>query len=425
LQVSVEILVGNQPALAKLVAKTAKVATVKTAKLVKKIDIEGVVDIASSDGGTTTQTIAAGTPEPKPAAKTNINSVYATLFTDPERTINVCEEARSEEDMSQDQLQTADLGGQTQDVPRSKINYNEQKKLGKGPSAYMFDHLDDILESDLTTEFSRIWGEATSDPDNKGIEGHEDPYTLDKILGYNRGTGEVPAEADLIAKMKTFNPKFNDAVWKISIPFTRLEKIAKEWNWYLDLSKPNPAKYLLDKYDYNGDGRLSPREFMIAAIKNNKKILEMTGTRACKNCLSEIIGKKIDPLYMYIDCANTNMITAEQIWKNFRSLKRKAPTKYDMYSCKLSSGHYRTTAVNDFVLKAQKSVEGKLTKEEFRIGLLTGYWDRHTSDSLVFLNDGSNGKDSHRWKNGSIDIICMNISCAIKPNPQLCATETK
>jgi len=276
----------------------------------------------------------------------------------------------------------------------------------------MFDHLDAILETDITQEFSRIWGLASN---MTPFEGEVDPYTLASMLGINKGAGALPNDDALLAKMASFNPKWNTEIWKMSLDIPKVSRLLKEWNWYQDTSKASPAKWFVDKYDYNGDGRLSPREFVIAMIKNNKKILEMTGTRACKNCLSEIIGRKIDPLYMYIDCANTNMITAEQIWKNFKTLKRTDPQNYNMYNCSLSSGAYRTTAVNDFVIKAQKSVEGKLTKEEFRLGILIGYWDRHLSDTIVFLNDGKTAKDSHRWQSAdkTKDTVCEKIKSAI------------
>jgi hypothetical protein len=385
---------------------------------------EAVVNTLTSKAAKRSGEVPSAPADPAPAGgagttekpKSQTSEIYATLFTDPDRTVNTCEEIRTEEDRNQE-LQRIDYGGQTQDIPRTKINYNAEKKLGVGPSAYMYDHLDDILREDLKGEFSRIWGEAVA---LKPLEGIEDPYTLDKILGINRGSqmNTVPPKDQLLSRMKSFNPKFNEGLWEASLPLPVIARLVKEWFWFEDTSKNNPAKWVLDKYDYNGDGRLSPSELIIATIKNNKRIVENQGPKTCKNCLTEIIGKKIDPLYMYIDCGNMNMITAENIWKNFKQLKRKQPQQYNMYSCKLNSGSYRTTAVNDFVLKSQKSIDGKLTKEEFRLGVLIGYWYRETKPDVALITPSQiiEEKDTKRWDGNTKDIVCNKVLDAITNN---------
>jgi len=138
LQVSVEVLAGTNIALTKVVTDTKKAGTAITGKLTRKNDPV----IASTAAATDTPPAAAGAPAGSgtpPAggetaaagAKQPITSVYATLFTDPDRTINVCDEAKSEEDISQNELIASDLGSFSQNVPRTKINYNEQKKNRK------------------------------------------------------------------------------------------------------------------------------------------------------------------------------------------------------------------------------------------------------------------------------------------------------
>ena len=169
----------------------------------------------------------------------------------------------------------------------------------------------------------------------------------------------------------------------------------------------DPGQYIVDKYDFNGDGRLDAREFIIAMINNNKKVIE--GLKKCRNCMETIILSKLDPIYMYLDCSSNSMVSAEQMWAGFQKLKR-STLGYDIFKCQLDSGKYRTSAINDFILKAHKLVDGKVTKEEFRSGILTGYWNRQTDNTKVFLDDGRNLK-TLRWggQNGNVDIICERI----------------
>jgi len=181
----------------------------------------------------------------------------------------------------------------------------------------------------------------------------------------------------------------------------------KKWNWFIDTSLPDYAKSIVDKYDFDGDGRLNAREFIIAMIRNNKKVVD--SLNKCLNCMETVVEKKIDPMYLYVDCGSTGTITSEQLWTSMHNLKRPVQTKYNIYNCSLESGQYRTTSMNDFVLKSKVTLDGKLTKEEFRLGVLQGYWERHVRNTGVVLDDSHNMK-SLRWaSDGDIDQVCDRI----------------
>ncbi len=347
---------------------------------------------------------------PQPAAPVatsnaaNVTQLIANLFNDP------IHPPECSSDKDNKEVEAANAINITEDgtvwaLPRPKPNFHEKKKLGWDTSAYFFDYLDDVLQKDIVAEFDRIFKEAQK---VQPPAGYNDTYALEKILGLS---GAIPAKQELYKKVASIAPSFNPSVWETAISIGQIETIFKDWNWYANTAKPNPAKYLVDRYDYDGDGRLNPREFLIAMIRNNKRVVD--GAKKCKNCMENVIANKIDPMYMFLDCGAKNQITSEQMWVGLQKLKR---TKLgnDIYQCKLEGGKYRTSAINDFVLKSHKIVEGKLTKEEFRLGLLTGYWDRQTDNTKIFLDDGHNMKNLRWAQDGNIDIVCERIKASIK-----------
>lgn len=337
----------------------------------------------------------------------NVTQLIANLFKDPTHPPECKSDKPSKEDEQANAVNITE-DGTVWNLPRQKVNFHEKKKLGWDASAYLFDYLDDILQKDIVTEFDRIFKDAQKIQPQAGFK---DPYSLDKMLNLNGAN--IPPKEELYKKIASVSPSFNPSIWETSISIGQIETIIKDWSWYANPSKPDPAKYIVDKYDYDGDGRLNSREFIIAMIRNNKRVVD--GAKKCKNCLENIISTKIDPMYIYLDCGAKDQITSEQMWTGFATLKRSS-LNYDIYKCTLDGGKYRTSAINDFVLKSQKIVEGKLTKEEFRLGLLTGYWDRQTDNTKVFLDDGHNMKKMRWAGDGQTDIVCERIKASIEKN---------
>jgi len=171
----------------------------------------------------------------------------------------------------------------------------------------------------------------------------------------------------------------------------------------------------VDRYDFDGDGRLNPREFIIMSIIHNKNVLGTT----CKHCYNDIITKKIDPIFRFLDCNNDGKINSEDMWANFEGLKR-APAnsgKYNIYGCTIKGKKYRTGSMNDFIIKNMKSFDGYLTKEEFRAAVLLGYWDRQTDIEKIYPDDTRTFKQLRWGTDGGTDVVCQRILTANNPPP--------
>jgi len=286
---------------------------------------------------------------------------------------------------------------------KKKDNYYAKRLIGWGPSSYIFDYIDEVLEKRIVFKFWEVVDLAKKvalDPTYK------DPYTLENILG-QQGTEEV-----LLASLKSLQPTFDEAVWRSSITVSQVNALLNEWKWFKDATKADYAKFFVDKYDFNGDGRLSPREFIIGNIRNNKAII---GTGTCKFCFEEIIKDTIDPIFMHLDCKNEEKINAESIWTGLKTLKRPdeksdSNNKFNFYNCQYGNGLGRTNVPNDFVVKGQKTMDGFLSKTEFRLSVLQGYWARHVND-LGIIVDHKQSLRGMRWlKEGVTDVVCANLT---------------
>ena len=198
---------------------------------------------------------------------------------------------------------------------------------------------------------------------------------------------------------------FNEKSWKISITTAQINTIMTEWNWQVRYitNSPDTARAFVDEFDFNGDGRLSPEEFIIAMIISNKSI---AGNGVCKNCMEEVIKNTIDPIYMYLDATNEEKVNAENIWTNLQKLKRPKPNAYNFFLCDFNGGSFRTSAVNDFIIKAKHSIDGYLTKTEFRLAVLQGYWNRHVDDLGINVNAEFSMKPLRWDSEGNVDTIC-------------------
>jgi hypothetical protein len=355
-----------------------------------------------------TPSVPQGNTQGDPNSLNNkMTQIFTQMFTDPLRKDTPCPCSKQQASEEEESEVTVDADGLVRAIPKRKTNYFEKKKMGWEASAYFFDYIDPVFMKEITDELRRIFSEAQK---ISPLQGYKDPYSLEGILGINIAT--KPSEVEMMNKLKALWPAFNENMWKASITTGQIASIIEQWSWNFDTSNPNPAKAIVDKFDFNGDGRLNTREFLLAMIENNKKVID--GAKKCKNCMENIIMNKIDPMFMYFDCASMNIITAEEIWNSLPKLKRDPVKGFDIFKCHLESGKYRTSAINDFILKAHKIVDGKITKEEFRHGILMGYWDRQTDETEVFSTDAKNLK-MFRWdQTGETDIVCTKIQASIR-----------
>ena len=335
-----------------------------------------------------------------------LESAWKRLFTDPNRSTLSCDNKnelkKTNEEKKMEQEDRVKYGAKP-GMPKKKENYYERKMIGWGPSAYLFDFIDDVLEKEIVSEFKRIWLEAntiTPDPTFK------DPYSLENMLGMT-GTEEELLQKVLSLTLKSDGTyTFDKKSWQNSLPLAKLAKLVDEWKWYVDKKKPDPYKAILDKFDFNGDGRLNPKEFIIAMIRNNKLISEIG---VCKNCLEKIVNESINPIFMYLDCSNAEKINSQDIWNNLQKLKRSNANTFNFYLCEVNGGTFRTSTVNDFIIKSKVTLEGYLSKSEFRQAILNGYWTRHVDEYTIYDDDKRNMK-SLRWsEDGTVDKVCEAI----------------
>jgi len=256
----------------------------------------------------------------------------------------------------------------------------------------LFDYLDEVLQKDVVGEFEKIYNTSLkTKPDKK--DNFTEPYPLSKMVSaysqmpvgnsVNSSDNNDPA---LITRLKEISgPKaFNENSYKAGVTVSNVYATAKNNKWNHDQNDPDFARKIVDTYDFDGDGRLNPREFIIMSILNNKNIL---GSATCNSCYGDVIAKKIDPIFNFIDCNNDGKITAEDMWNSLEGLKRKNANLYNIYTCTIRGKKYRTHAMNDFIIKSMMQFDGVITKDEFRAGILLGYWDRHTDVERINRNN--------------------------------------
>jgi len=208
--------------------------------------------------------------------------------------------------------------------------------------------------------------------------------------------------------MQELNSKFDQVEYNNSLTAVHIRSACKQYNWECQASQIDDySKHVVDTFDFNGDGRLNVQEFILAVIVINKE--SMIAGSCKKNCFDEIIAKLV-PIFKFLDCKNEGIINAEKIWIGMKNLKR-PNAKYDIYGkCDAETGSYRTTTINDFVLKNMKKKGGALYIEEFVSGVLLGFWARQTDKKMVYKDDSRSLIDS-RWKqDGMLDSVCQQIN---------------
>ena len=276
-------------------------------------------------------------------------------------------------------------------IPRNKVNKYDSRLYGWGPSAYLFDFLDPVLEEKTLKIFNDLWKEVSSMNSFPTKEDKEDPYTLQRIFNMPDQT-----EAVLLEKFKALKPSFKKDVWQASVTIPQVRMASKTWNFNANTN--DQAREIVDTYDYNGDGRLSRKEYIIAYLNINRAIMGQKSCTTYKNsagvqteneCIHSFIKNIIYPMFHRADCGDyDDKIGSEEIWYSFKSLIRKHSDKdekrFDIYSCIILNEPYHTTAINDFILKSAKTIESYLNKLEFTRGIFLAYWARSVDDLTIF-----------------------------------------
>ena len=270
------------------------------------------------------------------------------------------------------------------------------KKWGYEQASYLFDFLDPSLRPLVLKDFKLIYNSFKAYP-NGDTKDYKDPYNLNYKIPVNLNDA---AKETITRQMINFNKNLDHEVYKLSLNAVQINKGAKVNNWSLD-KVDDFAKSFIQSYDMNMDGRLSPREFILGSIWQNKKILSSDDCTLCYNKLTD----KIDGIFSYIDCNKDGLISSKDIMDKLKNLRRDT-TKWNYFSL-ANQATIRTAVTNDFVLKNMASIKGMLTKAEFRLGVLLGFWDRQTDDYRIIEDDSRNLK-SLRWKdNDVVDLMAL------------------
>jgi hypothetical protein len=314
-----------------------------------------------------------------------LKTLILSMFSQPECPRNIRSKVQEEKPVST----TVETGLWA--IPRSKPNKYDSRLYGWGPSAYLFDYLDPVLEERILKIFEDLWKEVTSITSFPTIKEREDPYSLKNIFKLDQ-TDDI-----LLEKFKALKPSFDKNIWAQSVTVPQVRAIAKDWQFTantIDLGRE-----IVDKYDFNGDGRLSRKEYIIAYLNSNRAII---GTKSCKtfkdtnnkdvevDCIDNFVRRVIGPLFFKADCGDyDDKISAEEIWYAFKSLIRnkedKSPeTRFNIYDCIILNEPYHTTSINDFILKSQKTIDGYLNKLEFTRGIFLAYWARSVDDLRIY-----------------------------------------
>lgn len=279
----------------------------------------------------------------------------------------------------------------------TKHKFSWVKQWGYGQVAYLFDYLDPVLRPLILIDFNKIYDAFIKYPGSDS-EIYKDPFNFDKPIP--KDLNDEAKEA-LTNELLDIKKRIDPEIFKKSINAVQINYGVKENRWFIDKTESDYAKSFIKEYDMNGDGRLSPREFILASIWSNKKILSSDD---CKLCYADLVDK-IDGMFRYIDCDQDGLISSKDIYTNLPALRRET-SKWNYFSLS-NQANIRTAVSNDFILKNMSAKKGMLNKNEFRLGLLLGFWDRQTDDYRIIMDDSRNLKQL-RWKDGDIvDIIAM------------------
>ena len=273
------------------------------------------------------------------------------------------------------------------------------KQWGYGQAAYLFDFLDPVLQLKAAVEFKLIYSAASKFP--QADSEYLDPFDFKSMISQDNSK----LSKDMIKKLKLFTQNFDETVYNLSLNSVQIRKALQVFKWSSDISNPNYAAKFVTKYDMNFDGRLNYRELILGSIYHNQQLIGLPSP-LCDFCYFEI-GKTIDAIFLYLDCDNDGFLSAEEIWSNLPKMNR-STEQWNLFAFGIDD-NIRTASINDFILKNSHGREGFISRKEFRVGLLLGFWDRQTEFTKI-VDDNSRNMKNLRWKEDHmIDVALYNF----------------
>jgi Ca2+-binding EF-hand superfamily protein len=299
-------------------------------------------------------------------------------------------------------------------LPQPKENH--WKNYAKGDAAYLFDHLDEVLQKIISTNFETLYKGALENQEKKKSS-QDDLYSYKNLIhGFFQGKYDGATEENKNRLNEIFQD-FSRDKWDHFITLLTIKEIINEWRWESSMT----LKKVFDEYDFNGDGRLDRKEFILFSIIYNKSNFGKK-TSDLKYSYENVISDFIDPMFMFFDCDKNKEVTAEEMWKGLKKLKRKNNNAYSLFSCKLMldmEKEYRTISVNDFILLNSKNKNGVVDIEEFRTGILLGFWNRQVKSDKIVNNDEFTNKGERWTTDGKDDKFCLSIKFFMKESTKL------
>ena len=290
-----------------------------------------------------------------------------------------------------------------------KTKSNPWKKFGMGEAAFFYDHLDFLLQKKMVAKFKAIYKAAKEVP----IENVPDIYS-EEVLKLTVVQGR-----DFSQGFKPYLRDFDQKAYEMGVRYPQVVQFIAKARWHRE-HVLNFEKISFDKFDFNGDGRLDISEFILFSIVHN---IPSYAKAECVEefCFDDFFKNYIDPMFNFADCQKNGYVTAEDIWNSVKKLKRPTTEKYSMYTCSIKLDYtkdYRTISVSDFVLISDWDHNGYLTDNEFRAGILMGYWKRQTTQTAVMEGDELNYK-KERWNaDGTMDLMCGQIKDFLPGTPK-------
>lgn len=268
------------------------------------------------------------------------------------------------------------------------------KQWGYESAAYFFDYIDPVLREPVIKEFQALYKDVSAFPIvNTEIP---DPFDYKQMIQKNSAF----LSKQQIKQIKLFTKNFDPDIYNLSVNYPQIHAAINKWKWNVNPGDASVYRRFIMNYDLNFDGRLNPREMILASIWNNKQTI---GSPICDHCFFEL-AKTFDAIFLYLDCNNDGLLSAEEMWKNLPKIRRDTE-KWNIFAFG-NDESIRTASINDFILKNSKIKDGFITRNEFRIGLLLGFWDRQTEYTKI-LTDDSRTLKKLRWQDDEMIDIAL------------------
>jgi len=321
-------------------------------------------------------------------------SLIDCLFERPEKTNCDCEgKVGITARVIGPETKTIIVGGITILIPIPKpYPFEGIIEFGFGDSGYIFDYMDSVFQFDIVYHFLEIYWQMYTFK----FENESDPYWEEYLSGrktvFQRKIQEETkaVKIDFTIKLDKEQKAFaipDRKLYDISIALPQFEYYFKQWSWnYQGKSDVDSAKHFLNNYDFNGDGRLSPRELLFGLIMENMD------NDVCKFCLNDI-RLKFDVMFKYMKCYEENHILVTQMAKKLRLFKRQSKQEYYLYNCHneslinkfVTDFFSKTTKLEKLTIRADNQL--RLDNMRFRMGLFLGFWNRQVSDTQIYASE--------------------------------------